>query len=150
MSELEQMIAGLTLPDHNAAYECLKQLQARSAASNEVYAYFDLFAQMMDSKHSYIRTRGLLLIAANARWDVDYKIDELIDHYLRHIEDDKPITARQCIQALPELAKHKPELVPDICRALRQANTGRYQPTMQPLVQKDIAGALKRIQAAQQ
>lgn len=149
MSELEPLIAGLTLPDHNAAYKCLKQLQIRSAASNEVYAYFDLFAQMMDSEHSFVRTRGLLLIAANARWDVDYKVDELIDRYLRHIEDDKPITARQCIQALPELATYKPDLVPDICRALHRANTGRYQPTMQPLVQKDIAEALRRIQAQQ-
>ena len=33
---------------------------------------------MLDSDNSYIRTRGLVLLACHAKWDVDYKIDELI------------------------------------------------------------------------
>lgn len=44
---------------------------------------------MIDSDNSYIRTRGLTLIACNAKWDKDNKIDEIIDEYLKHIEDVK-------------------------------------------------------------
>lgn len=52
----------------------------------------------MDSDNSYIRTRGLTLIAYNAKWDEDNKIDKIIDEYLKRIEDVEPITARQCIR----------------------------------------------------
>ena len=65
---------------------------------------------MLDNENSYIRTRGLVLLVYYAKWDEDYKIDELLDKFLRHITDIKPITARQCIKLLPILATHKPEL----------------------------------------
>ena len=139
MEVIAVLVEGLFSKDNDAAYSCLRQLQAESEGSNAVYAHFDTFAEMLSSDNSYVRTRGLLLIATNARWDVDHKIDEVIDRYLKHIEDVKPITARQCIKVLPEIAKYKPELAGDIRRALQHANTGKYKNTMQPLVQKDIA-----------
>ena len=101
---------------------------------------------MLDSDNSYIRTRGLTLIAYNAKWDKDYKIDEIIDNYLKHITDVKPITARQCIKLLPIIAKYKPELKNDILSALHKVNTCVYDDNMQPLVYKDIQKALKEIQ----
>ncbi len=47
------------------------------------------------------------MIAYNAKWDKDNKIDEIIDKYLKHIQDVKSITARQCIKLLPMIAKRK-------------------------------------------
>lgn len=146
MEPLSELVSGLFNKDSNAAYACLQKLQAESARSNAVYPYFDTFAEMLRSDNSYVRTRGMFLIAANAPWDVDNKIDEILDSYLERIEDDKPITARQCIQTLPDLARHKPELAPQIRQALLRANPGKYKPTMQPLVRKDIAEALRRIE----
>lgn len=145
MVAMAELVAGLSGPDNNVAYGCLKQLLMESTGSDAVYSYFDTFVNMLDSDNSYIRTRGLLLIAANARWDDDCKIDEIIDEYLKHIMDDKPITARQCIKALPEIAKQKPDLASDIRRALQNATPGKYKSTMRPLVQKDIAEALGRM-----
>ena len=76
----------------------------------------------------------------------DYKIDEVIDKYLKHITDVKPITARQCIKLLPIIAKYKPELKNDILSALYKADVSVYDDSMQPLVYKDIQKALKEIQ----
>lgn len=101
---------------------------------------------MLDSDNSYIRTRGLVLLACHAKWDVDYKIDELIDKFLRHITDVKPITARQCMKVLPILAKYKPELKDDIFSALYKADISIYDDSMQPLICKDIQKVLKEIQ----
>ena len=131
----------------NATIGCgaMKELIAVAEESNCVYPYMDQFIGMLDSDNSYIRTRGLLLIAANAKWDMDYKIDEIIDEYLRHVNDSKPITARQLIQVLPKLAKDKPELKDDILKALLRANTERYASSMRPLVEKDIRNALEKI-----
>ena len=51
------------------------------------------------------------MLAYNVRGDRDNKIDEIIDGYLKHITDVKPITARQCIKLLPMIAKDKPEFI---------------------------------------
>lgn len=145
--DLQQLICGLSQTDNKSAYQCLKRLLAESGESSKVYPYVKVFIQMMGEPNSYIRTRGLVLIAANARWDADHRIDEIIDEYLAHVVDEKPITARQCIQALPQIALHKPELSDDICAALVKANTQRYPGSMQPLVQKDIREALRKIRS---
>ena len=132
--------------NNNVAYKALQELQKESEETNCVYPYMDRLKDMLDSDNSYIRTRGLTLIAYNAKWDKDYKIDEIIDEYLQHISDVKPITARQCIKLLPIIAKHKPELRNDILAALYKANSCIYENSMQTLVCKDIQKALKDIQ----
>lgn len=145
MSDVQELVYGLRDKNNKYAYQCLKQLEYESINSDTVYSYFDFFASMLNDANSYIRTRGILLIAANAKWDTDYKIDEIIDSYLKHIMDDKPITARQTIKALPAIAKYKPDLKNDICNALRSANLQIYRSNMQPLVYKDIQEALRTI-----
>ena len=105
----------------------------------------DKLADMINSDNSYIRTRGLTLIAYNAKWDKDNKIDEIMDEYLKHMEDVKPITARQCIQLLPMIAK-KPELKEDIVTTLQKVDVSIYADSMQPLVYKDIQNSLAEIE----
>ncbi len=132
--------------NNNVAYKALQELQKESVETDNVYPYMDRLGDMLDSDNSYIRTRALTLLAYNAKWDKDYKIDEVIDKYLKHITDVKPITARQCIKLLPVIAKYKPELKNDILSALHKANISVYADSMQPLVYKDIQKALKEIQ----
>ena len=132
--------------NNNVAYKALQELQKESEETDCVYPYMDRLSDMLDSDNSYVRTRGLTLLAYNAKWDKNYKIDEIIDKYLKHITDVKPITARQCIKLLPIVAKYKPELKKDILSALYKANISGYDDSMQPLVYKDIQKALKVIQ----
>lgn len=132
--------------NNNVAYKALQELQRESKETDCVYPYMDRLSDILDSDNSYIRTRGLTLLAYNAKWDKDYKIDEIIDKYLKHITDVKPITARQCIKLLPIIAKYKPELQNDILSALYKADISVYNDSMQPLVYKDIQKALKEIQ----
>ena len=106
-----ELVEALRSKDETKAYQCFKLLEKESSDTDHVYPFFDLFADMIEDENSYVRTRGLLLIAANARWDTENKIDELIDSYLKHIEDVKPITSRQCIKALPSIVKYKPCLL---------------------------------------
>ena len=93
--------------NNKVAYKALQELQKESEETDHVYPYMDRLSDMLNSDNSYIRTRGLILIAYNAKWDKDYKIDEVIDDYLKHITDVKPITARQCIMLLPVIAENK-------------------------------------------
>lgn len=70
----------------------------------------------------------------------------IIDGYLEHITDEKPICARQCIKLLPLLAEAKPTLAPKIVSALRDADVARYADSMRPLAQKDIRDSLLAIE----
>jgi len=145
MRNISELVNGLFDKNDKDAYNCFKELVSASEQSKDVYQFFDTFVEMMDNENSYVRTRGLLLISVNAKWDLGCKINGIIDKYLYYIMDDKPITARLCVKALPNIAKHKPELIDDIRAALHKANPQQYAASMQPLVHNDIKAALKTI-----
>ena len=101
IEKVEELLELLASRDNSQAYQALKALEEMSAESNCLYPHMDKFIAMASSGNSYVRTRGLALIAHNAKWDVDGKIDGIIDRYLERITDEKPICARQCIKLLP-------------------------------------------------
>lgn len=145
MENTAELIERLYSKDNKAAYQALQMLEAESEKSNTVYRFFNRFSEMLENSNSYIRARGIILISVNAKWDTENKIDEIIDDYLKHILDEKPITARQCIKALPCIAQYKSDLVECIRGALMKADVSIYGDSMRPLVYKDILAALKQI-----
>ena len=142
MTNIQEYHENLENGDDKKAYQCMKKLESESAISPHVYPFFHIFVEMLSNTNSYIRVRALILIAANAKWDHDNKIDEIIDSYLKHITDEKPITARQCIKVLPSIAIYKPDLKNLIENALYKADLTKYKESMRPLVEKDIQKAL--------
>ncbi len=83
---IEAIFERLLDKNNRTAYAALQDLQKESEHSDKVYSYMDKLFDMLDSDKSYIRTRGLTLIACNSKWDSDNKIDEIIDEYLKHIK----------------------------------------------------------------
>ena len=138
-------IACLTGKDAKATYALAQQITAESRASDVWYPHFDGFAALLSHKNSLVRNRAISILAANTRWDREGKFDALLDEFLSHVTDVKPITARQCVAALPEIAEAKPELVPRIRTALEQTGLSGYPDSMQPLILKDIVAVLKKI-----
>ena len=142
----EELLELLISRDNSQAYQALKELERVSAESNCLYPYMDKFIEMGCSGNSYIRTRGLVLIACNAKWDVDGKIDRMIDEYLEHVTDERPICARRCIKLLPLITESKPALASKIVFALRNVNIAHYADSMRSLIQKDIRDSLLAIE----
>lgn len=145
MDRVLELVECLNCKDNSIACNAMKLLEEESNKNELVYKYFDRFVEMLHSKNSYVRNRGLTLIAANAKWDINNKIDGIIDEYLKHIIDVKPITSRQCIKGLIKIAKYKPDLCYDIKKALQGADVTRYSDSMQSLLYKDIVNAIKEI-----
>lgn len=143
---IDETFALLLNKNNTVAYKALQLLQRECEQTDSVYSHMDELSDLLEHDNSYIRTRGLVLIAHNAKWDKDYKIDEIIDKYLMHLSDPSPITTRQCIKLLPLIADHKPELKKDIVSALHKADISTFSDSMQPLVYKDIQKSLKEIQ----
>lgn len=126
---LDAQVEQLVCTDNKQAYKILKELLKISEKCNDVYPYFDKFVEMMnDHTNSYIRTRGLRLIAYNAKWDIDNKVNNIIDEWLKHIEDEKP----------------KPELIDVILEALEKYEK-IYDDSMQNLIFKDRQKAIRTI-----
>ena len=144
--DFDACIARLTGKDTKDAYAFTQQIVEESQASDAWYPCFDRFAELLRHKNSLVRNRTIAILAANARWDREGKFDALLDEFLAHMTDVKPITARQCVAALPEVAEAKPALVPHIRAALEQADLSGCPDSMRPLILKDIVAALRKIE----
>lgn len=143
--DFDAYIARLTGKDAKDAYAFTQQIVEESRASDTWYPGFDRFAALLKHKNALVRNRAISILAANARWDEEGKFDALLDEFLSHLTDAKPITSRQCVAALPEIAEAKPELIPRIRVALEQADLIGYPDSMRPLILKDIITALGKI-----
>lgn len=144
--EIAQDVALLCIKDTAMAYEALKRLIEASEESDAVYRWFDSFNHMLDNPNSYVRTRGLVLIARNARWDAENsQVAAVLDRYLEHALDPKPATARRCIQELPHLLSGRPELCRTVRERLSSMEFTCYPDSMCGLLQMDARKVLSEI-----
>ena len=132
------MITALTASDDKYACAFSDKIISESQETDEWYELFEEFASLLNHPKSLVRNRALTILAANAQWDDENRFDAVIENYLSHITDEKPITARQCIKALAQIGQAKPQYVPMILASLRSADLSKYKDSMRPLIEKDI------------
>ena len=142
----KEQIAALTSGDDRLACAVTEQIIAESQRTDEWYECFDAFAALLDHPKSLVRNRALRLLAANARWDCENRFDAILPAYLAHVTDEKPITARQCIQALAQVGLAKPQLTPKILACFQEADLSKYRDSMRPLIEKDLAQTRQALQ----
>lgn len=134
----------------NDKYACAlaDQIVAESRKSDKWYEDFNEFAALLDHPKSLVRNRALHIVAANVQWDEERRFDAILPEYLSHVTDEKPITARQCIQALAEIGTAKPQYIPAILSSLQSADLSKYKDSMRPLIEKDIAATVRVLEAS--
>ncbi|MHB1392975.1 MAG: hypothetical protein ACYCYE_07850 [Clostridia bacterium] len=147
--DLHQLVNWLSEKDDTIRYHSFLLLQHRSKDFSDVYPYWDIFCEKLKSINSYQRSLGLMLIAANTKWDLDNRIDYIIDEYLSLLYDEKPITVRQCIQALSEIVPYKSHLHMKIADKMMSINIADIRATMQKLILSDILAVLAMIRKYQ-
>lgn len=147
--DLSQLVEWLSLKDNTIRYQVFLLLQNRSLFFNDVYLYWDTFKSKLKSENSYQRSIGLILIANNIKWDTQNRIDDTIDEYLQLQKDEKPITIRQCIQSLGEIASFKPALNDKIASRLIALDLMSIKETMRKSILLDILNVLLVIRKEQ-
>lgn len=130
-------------------YQALLLLQCRSAFCGDVYPFWDTFSEKLKSTNSYQRSIGLMLIAENTQWDSENRSDNTLDRYLMLLEDEKPITIRQCIQSLSKIIPFKKHLNLKIAEKLMSINISGLRETMKKLILLDILEILALIRGNQ-
>ena len=144
----EHILAELTSKNDRYAWALTEKIVAESQETDQWYECFDDFAALLSHSKSLVRNRAFSLLAANVQWDDENRFDAYFDEFLTHITDDKPISARQCIQALGQIGLSKPGYIPRILAALHNADLSGYKDSMRPLIEKDIAAAEKCLTSA--
>ena len=136
---MQDIIAKLTSKDDKYACAVAEKIISESQDTDEWYEYFDTFVSLLNHPKSLVRNRVLYILAANAQWDDENRFDAILPEFLSHITDEKPITARQCIKTLALIGQAKPQYIPRITEALREADFSQYKDSMRPLIEKDIS-----------
>lgn len=132
------IIADLTAKDDQYARAFADKIVSESRDTDEWYEYFDAFASLLNHPKSLVRNRVLYILAANAQWDEEDRFDLILDRFLEHVTDEKPITARQCIKALAQVGLAKPRYIQRILSCFHEADLSKYKDSMRPLIQRDM------------
>ena len=135
---MQDIIATLPTKDDKYACAIADKILSESQDTDEWYEYFDAFASLLNHPKSLVRNRVLYILAANAQWDDENRFDAILEDYLVHITDEKPITARQCIKTLVQVGMAKPQYIPRILSCFHDADLSKYKDSMRPLIEKDM------------
>lgn len=145
--DVPQLVEWLDEKDDKVRYQAFLLLKNRSSFLDDVYPYWDVFRSKLKSPHSYQRSIGLMLLAENAKWDDAGRMEDTIDDFLALLNDEKPITARQCIQSLERIARAKPGLNEKTARRLLSFDLSAVKETMRKVI---IAGSSERFAGHQE
>ena len=148
-NDIDLLVAWLKEKDDTIRYAAFLLLQLLSVNSCKVYKYWDTFAGMIDDDNSYQRSLGLMLISENVRWDKEDKFGAICIKYLKHCDDEKFITARQCIQGLSEICEHSTKYKREIVDMLLKIDWNRRKVSQKSLLLMDIIEVLGKIASEQ-
>ena len=147
--EITWLVDLLAEKNDKIRYGAFLLLNERSLNQADVFEYWDVLAGKLGSDNSYQRSIGVMLLAANARWDSAGKTAAVLDAFLSILNDEKPITVRQCIQSLQLIIPYHPELSKRIAERLLALDLLALRDTMRKLILLDIVGVLLQIRETQ-
>lgn len=140
--DIAQLVEWLALKDDKIRYQAFLLLQNRALFFDDVYPYWNIFQTKLHSDNSYQRSIGLMLIAENAKWDTEKRMEAAIDEYLECLNDEKPITIRQGIQSLGKIVTCQPGLHNKIAARLVAFDLMSVKETMRKSILLDILNVL--------
>jgi hypothetical protein len=143
--DIRQLVDWLAEKDDQIRYASFLLLQHRSQTHPDVYPFWETFKQKLSSPNSYQRSLGLMLIAENVRWDHTGQFGDIVDLYLTFVDDEKPITVRQCIQSLSKIVPYKPHLLNRITDKLTAVDILARKETQRKILLVDILTILIQI-----
>lgn len=137
-ADIEQLVAWLNEKNDTIRYPSFLLLEDRSANHNDVYPYWHTFTAKFASPNSFQRSLGLMMVAANVKWDRENKFETILERYLSFFDDEKPVTVRQCIQSLAKIVPYKPALLNRISDKLMAIDIAARKESQRKILLMDI------------
>ncbi len=141
------LVEGLWEKDNNKRYKTFLTLRSLSQSSDCVYPFWDQLEAKLSDENSYQRSIGLMLLSENVRWDKNQRFKRTIKRYLAACNDEKFITARQCLQGLVTVVQATDAYDAQIKRHLAGLAFPGKQDHQVRLLQRDADAVLHAIEA---
>lgn len=144
LKEIDELFNLLNSKNDKERYEAFKNLLLITEKKVKwIYDKWFMLVEKLSSENSYQRTIGLLLLANLTISDDENKIMKILDEYLTHLEDEKFITARQCIQNIWRIAVKNAVLEKTVVKALEESYfNNTHLKTHANLIKQDIISSL--------
>ncbi|HWQ96965.1 MAG TPA: hypothetical protein VN538_02550 [Clostridia bacterium] len=136
------LVERLNSAEDKIRYPAFLLLHVHSYRLADLLPFWDELADKLTSENSYQRSLGAMLLAVNARHDSAGRMRSALPRFLALLNDPKPITVRQCAQALPEILAAQPELAGEIASAILAVDLMAFKDTMRKLILVDFLDAL--------
>lgn len=149
-AQVDSLIGLLEEKATSEEYKVLQELEQLSEETGLIYCYIDKFINMISNDKYAIRVRGFRLFCKQAKWDMDFIIDENIDIALNILKDQKPTAVRQALTAVLDIVRYKPDLREVVKKAVSNIDYLQYKETMHSLLAKDIDIVLSLIKELDQ
>jgi hypothetical protein len=147
LKEIDKLFEDLLSKNNKIRFAAFKEVHALT--DKKVIWIYDRWFELVEkisSENSYQRTIGLTLLANLCKSDDENRFSKIIDAYLEHLDDEKFITARLCIQAVWKIALVNDRLRRKIIDSLEQSYWGNiHLKTHGNLIRQDIVTSLNQI-----
>ncbi len=105
IKKIDELFSTLESKDNNIRYEAFKELlQITEEKVSWIYDKWFVLVDKLSSDNSFQRSIGLMLLANLSKSDIDNRFGTIMDNYLEYFNDEKFITARQCVQNVWKIA----------------------------------------------
>jgi hypothetical protein len=130
----------LTNPDIMVYYHCYYVVSKASQERPELfYQYWHEIALLLKHKNSYHRDIALTIIANLTQVDRENLFSKIFHDYFEHINDNKFMTGKCCVQNSIKIFRQKPELHNQIIDLLLDVdNLWTYPEKQKELLKSDI------------
>lgn len=139
------LVEWLNEKDDNIRYAAFLLLQILSEKDDRVYRHWETFVEKLNDDNSYQRSLGLMLISENIRWDIEDRFAKICTAYLEHCDDEKFITARQCIQGLNKIISQTKKYRKEIIERLTRLDFEKRKDTQKGLLLLDAVEVLGKL-----
>jgi len=140
----QKLVQGLTAKSDVFRYNCVRVLQELSTGNPDtLYPYWDDLVPLLDSPNAYHRTTAVLLLANLTGADVDRRFVSLLDRYFERLDDEKIVTARHLVKALPAITASYQDLIPTISARLLCVEDTHHAEGRKDLLKGDVVEAFE-------
>jgi hypothetical protein len=144
-TDIAQLVKLLNEKNDDIRYPALLILQKRSEKHPDIYPYWPVFTAKMDDANSFQRNIGIMMIAANIKWDEAQQFTAAFPHYIGHCTDEKFITCRVTLQSIPQWVAYRPDLLQETAAKLMAIDVSKFKESQTKLILIDIMNALLAI-----
>ncbi len=140
------LVEGSFAKDETYRYNCVRVLhRALAQQPGLFYSYWDQFEKMIDSPNSFHRSNAAQAIAHLSAADVDCRLDRILNHYLKLLDDDKVMVTDYFLETISVIYRARPDFQNKIIHTLLNIDKTNHTQSRKDMLKADIIIVLDQL-----